>query len=47
MDNKKCYTFAGGPTQAPDFLKQALDHHLFSVGITHILFRAFTSEHKL
>jgi hypothetical protein len=25
MDNKKCYTFAGGPTMAPDFLKQALD----------------------
>lgn len=21
---KKCYTFAGGPTMAPDFLKQSL-----------------------
>lgn len=29
MDNKKCFTFAGGPTMAPDFLKQALEEKLF------------------
>lgn len=32
MDNKKCFTFAGGPTMAPDFLKQAFYEKLFDVG---------------
>ncbi len=30
--NKKCFTFAGGPTMAPDFLKEALYEKLFDPG---------------
>jgi hypothetical protein len=30
MEEKKCFTFAGGSTMVPDFLKQSFDEELFN-----------------